>query len=110
MKRNDLQSDKNVREKKLKISKIRVKYVIQVKKNANIGYVQGGNLVSTILVFMDLMALMTMMTMVMLMMMVLMRMITMIARRLLDWYRTLLALCSGEKRKDQIAEALDPPN
>ena len=102
MKRNDLQSDKNVREKKLKISKIRVKYVIQVKKNANIGYVQGGNLVSTILVFMDLMALMTMMTMVMLMMMVLMkmmmlmmRMITMIARRLLDWYRTLLALCSA---------------
>ena len=34
----------------------------------------------------------------------------MIARRLLVLYRTLLALCSGEKRKDQIAEALDPLN
>ena len=64
-------------------------------------------------ILMDLLALlmmMVLMTMMMLTMMVLMRMITMIARRLLDWYRTLLALCSGEKRKDQIAEALDPLN
>ena len=65
-------------------------------------------LVTMVLVTMLMMMMMVLMTM--LMMMVLMRMITMIARRLLVPYRTLLALCSVEKRKDQIAEALDPLN